>query len=88
MDAHEDLVALNRAHIDAHLAEVARLASGEPDVALAPEDQAVADAQDNVVKAQAELIAAQQAAYNIKNGIEVEAETEAAEGWKPDEAKG
>ena len=69
MDPHEDLVALNRAAINAHYAEIARLASENPDanrVELLPEDQAVLDAKRAVEEAQTNLIAAQQAAYTAK----------------------
>ena len=69
MDPHEDLVALNRAAINAHYAEIARLSAENPDanrVELLPEDQAVLDAKRAVEEAQTNLIAAQQAAYTAK----------------------
>ena len=69
MDPHEDLVRQNRAHIDAHQSEIVRLASDNPDVGkpeVFPEDQAVLDAKKTVEEAQANLIAAQQAAYVAK----------------------
>jgi hypothetical protein len=65
-DPHEDLVAFNRRFITAHEAECARLAAEDPDagkIELSPEDQAVLDAKVAVEEAQANLIAAQQAAY-------------------------
>ena len=43
MDPSEDLVARQRAHIDAHYAEIARLASVKPDVVLV--DQPVAETE-------------------------------------------
>jgi hypothetical protein len=66
-DPHEDLVARNRAAHDAHQAEIARLASENPDagkVEVFPEDQAVLDAKKVVADAQADLIAVMQAAYH------------------------
>lgn len=67
MDPHEDLVARNRAAHDAHQADIARLASENPDagkVEVFPEDQAVLDAKKVVADAQADLIAVMQAAYH------------------------
>jgi hypothetical protein len=69
MDPHEDLVANNRAAIDAHRAEIARLASDNPDAGkpeVSPEDQAVLDAKKAVEEAQSNLIAAMQVAYIAK----------------------
>jgi hypothetical protein len=70
MDPHEDIVAKNNAANDAHKAEVARLASADPNAGKAevsPEDQAVLDAQAAVKDAQEKLVVAQQAAYDAKH---------------------
>jgi hypothetical protein len=66
-DPHEDLVARNRAAHDAHQAEIARLASEDPNAGkpeVFPEDQAVLDAKKVVADAQADLVAVMQAAYH------------------------
>jgi len=81
MDPHEDLVSNNRAHIDAHQAEIASLAAGDnldtAAVEIAPEDQAVLDAKAAVVEAQNALTDAQQKAYAAKIEREKQAELDA-----------
>jgi hypothetical protein len=82
MDPHEDLVAQQRAPIDAHRDEVARLASDTPDavkVDVFPEDQAVLDAKKAVEDAQAAMVAAQQVAYvaKVKRAAEAAAQATA-----------
>ena len=80
MDPHEDLVAANRAHIDAHYADIAAKQGDTPEpepVELAAEDQAVLDAQTAVDEADAKLIEAQQVAYKAKIEREKQAELDA-----------